>query len=377
MRIDRVETYLLRRPLPEPRGFSQYWSSRRETLLVKVTGDDGTAGWGEAAGEPTVARAMIESFIAPRLAGRDPLHAELIWDELYTRARDFGRAGSPIAALGAVDIALWDLAARGLGVPLHDLLGGARTTSFEICGAGLFLPRGERPSERIGAEAERLRDLGCRALKLKVGFGKTTDLANLRAVRRAVGPDVRVAIDADHAFTAARAIELGLHAAVEQVAWFEDPVAPEDLAGCREVRTALAAHGVPIAGGATTATAYGFRDLFAARCVDLAQPDPTACGGITAARRILALAQAEQIEARPTAAGSVVALAAAMQLAAVAPEAPGALQPPARLIDWLGPEDPLQNGLAGNFPLIEHGRVTLPNGPGLGIEVDEAALAEL
>lgn len=370
MKIARVDVYVLRHPLAEPYGFAQWWNSERTACLVCVTADDGTAGWGECFGSAEVNAAVVRDFLGPRLVGRDPLHTSVLWEELYNRSRDFGQKGAFVAGLSGLDMALWDLKGRALGLPVATLLGGAWCDEVEAYATGFFFTRGEGQAARLADEARRYLDQGFRGLKMKVGLGLERDLDNLRAVRRAVGHDLPLAIDANHAYNAREAVELGLHAAAENVWWFEEPVAPEDLEGYAEVRRVLQPHGVPIAGGEAEFTRYGFRELFVRRCVDLAQPDLGACGGFTAGLEIAALGRTFGIEVRPHVWGAAVGLAAALQFLAALPPIPGALTPRTRWLEFDRTENPLRDQLIPGFPQREGPLVSVPAGPGLGIEVE-------
>ncbi|MCC7494956.1 MAG: mandelate racemase/muconate lactonizing enzyme family protein [Fimbriimonadaceae bacterium] len=368
MNITAVDVFTLRHTLREPFGFSQWWYSQRTALLVRVTADNGLVGWGECYGDAAVNAAVVRDFCGPRVVGQDPRRIGVIWEDLYNRSRDYGRKGAFVAGLSGLDLALWDLQGKALGVPVSTLLGGARVDRVEAYATGMYFTRGGQQASKLAEEAAHYVGQGFRAVKMKVGLGLAADLANVRAVRRAIGPDIRLAIDANHAFSARAAIELGLHAAVEGLWWFEEPVAPEDLDGYADVRAALQPQGVAIAGGECEATRFGFRDLCVRRCVDLLQPDLGAAGGFTAGLQIAALAGAFGLELRPHTWGSAVAVAAALQFLAALPETPGALVPGERWLELDQTENPLRDELIPGFPERDGPWVKVPDGPGLGIE---------
>lgn len=375
MQIESVEAIPVRQPLTEPLGFSQWWTSQRTACLVRITTDQGLVGWGECAGLAEVNAAVVREFCGPRLLGRNPLDRAVIWDDLYYRGRSYGRQGPFLAALSGIDLALWDLAGQHFGVPVSTLLGGARCDRVEAYAGGLWFTRGDDLPGRLAQAAEGHVAAGFRALKMKVGLGLARDLVNLRAVRRAIGPDIRLAIDADRAYTARAAIELGLHAALEEVWWYEEPVAPEDLEGCVEVRHALAPHGVALAAGQSEFTRYGFRDLCHRRAVDYLQPELGAAGGLTAGQEIATLASVHGLEVQPQPGQTAVGLAAALHYSATLPDTPGALTPTERWLESDRTASPLRDQLAPGFPALDGPWLQVPDGPGLGLQITDESLA--
>jgi D-galactarolactone cycloisomerase len=209
-------------------------------------------------------------------------------------------------------------------------------------------------------------------MKLKVGFGVAEDAEVARAVRAAIGPDVALMIDANHAYDATRAIGLGRRVADLSIGWFEEPVPPEDLAGYAEVR---ARQPIPVAGGECEFTRFGFRELLVRRAVDLVQPDTCAAGGFSECVKIAAMANAHGVRYVPHVWGTGVALAAALQLLAVLPHNPPCLHPEQPLLEFDRTAHPIRQAILAEPIEHERGTVRIPEGPGLGIEVDRAALA--
>ncbi len=324
MKIAAVETFVLRHPLQEPFGFSQWWYDARAAMLVRVTADDGVVGWGEAYGPPEPTAAIVAHVLAPLILGADPFDTLPLWERMYGRTRDNGRGGMVLHAISAVDIALWDLKGRALGVSVSRLLGGRFRERVQAYATGLyFRPRAEFAAELV-AEARGYVDEGFRAVKLKVGLTPEANRRHARAVREAIGPGVALMVDANHAYDAATAIRLGREFERLDVRWFEEPVIPEDIEAYVEVSRAL---DLPIAGGEAEFSRFGFRRLLAARAVDIVQPDLTATGGFTECQRVAALASAWGVRYLPHVCGSAVGLAAALQLVAALPPATTALHP--------------------------------------------------
>ncbi len=225
---------------------------------------------------------MIEHALAPLLVGEDPLATEVLWHRMYHATRDYGRKGTVVAAISAVDIALWDIAGKAYGQPVHRLLGGAFRNEIRAYATGFYRKQGAGEAPRLVQEALDRAAAGFSAVKVKVGFGVADDIAVMHAIGAALdGSGVALLMDANHAYGVAEAVALGRAVADLDPLWFEEPVAPEDLAGYAEVRRALT---MPIAGGENEHTLYGFRDFIAARGVDIVQPDIASCGGFTAAQ---------------------------------------------------------------------------------------------
>jgi D-galactarolactone cycloisomerase len=373
MKIREVRTYVLRHPLPEAEvfGSSKGWHTVRQALLVEIVSDEGLSGFGEAYGPPGPSRTLVDELYAPRLVGRDALEHAVIWEDLYNTFRDYGRKGWPVAAISSVDIALWDLKGKALGQPVARLLGGPFRTQVRAYATGLYRHRVEDHTRALAREAEAYAAEGFRAMKMKVGFGLEEDARNVRAVRAAIGPDRVLAMDANHAYDAGQAIRLGRKVEECDLAWFEEPVVPEDVDGYCQVRAAVR---MPVAGGETEYARWGFRDLCVRRAVDILQPDICGCGGFTEAGRIAALASAHGITVFPHVWGSAVGLFASLQFAAALPPNPPAMLPSELLFELDRTPNPLRDHLAQN-PVKRAGDVIeVPGGPGLGLEIDRQVL---
>ena len=208
-------------------------------------------------------------------------------------------------------------------------------------------------------------------MKLKIGFDVDADAALIRAVRKRVGPKPRLMLDANHGFDAVEAIALGRAVADQEIDWFEEPVIPEDLASYREVRRGQP---IPVAGGECEYTRWGFREVLASRAMDIIQPDTCAAGGLSECKKIADMAAAFGVRYIPHVWGTGVALAASLQLLAVLPHNPLRLTPKEPILEFDRSEHPFRQAVLTS-PL-EHvrGVVRIPDGPGLGIEIDRAAL---
>ena len=341
-------------------------------------------GWGEGGqyGAPGPVAACVDHVLAPRLLGKNPHDTGRIWEELYAATRDFGQKGTYIEALSAVDIALWDLKGQDLGVPVFDLFGGAFRTSIPGYATGCYY-RGEDVLD-IEASLEPLRqeagsyvEAGFRLLKIKMGLVSIPDdRRRLRVIRDAVGPETGILVDCNHAYNATTAIRMGHVLEEYDCLFLEEPVPPEDRDGYRQVRKAL---DIAIAGGEAEYTRWGFRDLIAGGCVDIAQPDICVCGGISEWQKIIAIASAFGVPVLPHVWGSGVALAAALHAIAALPPMPHTANPiPMQneaVVEFDRNHNPLRDDLLTEKITIGlDGRVPVPTSAGLGITVDESVL---
>src|SRR5579863_4133831 len=370
MKISDVKTYVLEAALTEPFAYSQAWYERRGACLVEIVGEDGNSGWGEAFG-PARLTAPIVDYYKPLLIGEDALATERHWQTLYNRLRDHGQKGLAIEALSAVDIALWYLKARHVGLPVHRLLGGPLRLRVEAYATGFYRKRGGDPFAYLVEEAHHRAAQGFGAIKLKLGFGLDDDVRLCEAVRRAIGDDMTIMVDANHAYDATGAIALGRRIEELDIAWFEEPVPPEDLAGYCEVKAALK---IPIAGGEAEFTRWGFRPLITERLVDILQPDLAAAGGISETKKIADMANAFGVRVNPHVWGTGVALAASLQLIAALPHNPPGLHPVEPLLEFDQSEHPIRFAVIAEPIVQKDGWVAIPDRPGLGIEIDRSAL---
>ena len=376
MKIAAIRSYVLQYPLHEELGYSQQYYDRRTTHIVEVVTDEGIVGHGESFGGGGVAmgnRAIVEKTIAPMIVGMDPLDREVIWHKVYNLLRDHGQKGMPLQALSGIDIALWDIAGKVHGLPLYKLLGGAFRERIPVYGYGMMLQRIADLEARFTAESAAIVDAGFKAVKMKIGRGPRQDIALIEAVRRGIGPEILLMVDANHCYTAREAIPLGREMERLGVYWFEEPVAPEDRQGYRDLCLAL---DMNIAGGEGEYTRWGFRDLIEGRCVDVLQPEVCGLGGITEYLKVRDLAHAHFVPVVNHVWGSAVAVAVNMHLLAAMPDLPGGAHPVQPMLEYdttpnLFREELLSEPLGVLDQVGESGGfVALPRGPGLGIAID-------
>lgn len=376
MKVADLRVHVLKSALAEPFAFSQGWVRQRSATLVEVITDGGISGWGEAFAQglepPEIAATVIDKALRPVVTGADPLDTEVLWHRMYHATRDYGRKGSVVAGISAVDTALWDIAGKYHEVPIYRLLGGAFRTKVQPYATGFYRIKGQGEASRLAEEALRHFDAGFSLMKVKLGYGVDDDLACMAEIGRAIqGKPIRLMVDTNHAYGRAEALRLGRALEEYDLRWYEEPVVPEDIAGYVEMRQKLS---MPIAGGENEHTMYGFRELLGAGAVDIAQPDLGSCGGITAARHIVAIAQSHGIQVNPHVWGSAIAQAASLQLLAAVPVAHHSLFAQEPILEFDRSSHPFRVQLATKPIQQVSGWVEIPSGPGLGVEVDRAVL---
>ena len=373
MSVAKIETFVAEEQLDTPFYFSQFGFDRRQICLVKVTAADGSYGWGEGYGPARVIQAGIE-FLEPLVMGTDPLQVEAIWSKMHLRSLDYARRGVLVAAISAIDIALWDLRGKLLGQPVSALLGGRRREQVKVYATGMYFTETDDLIASLVDEAQRYVCQGFQALKMKVGLGVETDVKQVRAVRRAIGDDVALMVDANHGYSLSEAVSFARQIEPLNIAFFEEPVSPEDYDGYRELRLRTS---IPIAGGECEYLLAGFRHLLSQRCVDIAQPDICSAGGLSEVKRIVALAQAFQTNVIPHSWGTGIAFAAGLHLVSTLDPVPGRLRMPEPLLEMDRSENALRENLTRPRFRVEDGKVRVPKTPGLGVDVDPDYLAQV
>lgn len=371
MKISTVDVFILKTPLETPFAFSQGWVTQRSATLVRISCDDGTAGWGEAFAQglepPEIAAAAIEHALKPLILGEDPLQISVLWERMYNQVRDYGRTGSVISAISAVDTALWDLAGHVYQQPVHLLLGGAFRHSIQPYATGFYRLKGRGESARLAEEAIRYKESGFKAMKVKLGFGIKDDIAVMQAIEEGLAdPSIDLMVDCNGAYGRSEALSLGRELEQFNIRWYEEPVAPGDVDGYVELRHRL---NIPIAGGENEHTPFGFAQLINAGAIDIAQPDVGSCGGITGIRNIAALAHANKIAVNPHVWGSAVAQAASLQVIANLPDAHASLFARQPVLEYDRSDHPFRQQLISQPWTVTDSMIAVPDRPGLGIEV--------
>ena len=378
MKIVKIKSHVLQHELSAELGYSQQYYKSRTAHLVEVQTDEGIIGWGECFGPGNVAianKSIVENVIQPMIIGMNPCEREVIWHRVYNLLRDHGQKGMPLQALSGIDIALWDIAGKIAGQPVFQLIGGKFRDQVPVYGYGMMLRKGSINSlcSRFKEEALGIKEAGFIATKMKVGLGVEEDIKLAHAVRSGLGTDYPFMVDANHCYNIGDALAVGRGLEELDVYWFEEPVAPEDLDGYRELRAKL---NVKISGGEAEFTRWGWRHLLENRCIDIAQPEVCAVGGISEYLKVLTLAHTHFIPVVNHVWGSAIAVATNLHLLAAMPPIPGGMHQRDPMLEFDTTENLFRDKLLKEPLNIQdqvkknNGNVSIPIEPGLGVEPD-------
>ena len=370
MKIAEVNAHVLEARIDTPFSWSFNRADTRGGCIVEIVCEDGTTGWGECFGPARLNAAIVKAF-RPLLIGQDALATERIWQTLYNQFRDQGQKGLTVTAISGVDIALWDIKGKHFEAPVHQLMGGPLRTSVPAYATGTYRRDSGDPLDYIVEEVKGYVKEGFGAVKLKIGFGIPEDIALIRAVREAMGPKIGLMLDANHGYDAIDAIALGRTVAPLDIGWFEEPVVPDDLGSYEEVRRGQP---IPVAGGECEFTRWGFREVLTRRAMDIIQPDTCAAGGLSECKKIADMANAFGVRYLAHVWGTGIGLSAALHLLAVIPDNPPRHTSRQPLLEFDRSEHPFRQVVLKTPIEHDNGIVAVPTGPGLGIEIDRAAL---
>jgi L-alanine-DL-glutamate epimerase-like enolase superfamily enzyme len=376
MKITNIEAFILESPYENrPPAGSDEAHGVKHCLLLKVTTDDGLAGWSDVETAPHVAAGVLAApdsgagvfeGLKSLAIGEDPFEVERLWDKIYRGTIYYGRRGVAMQVLSGFDIACHDLMGKATGRPVHKLLGGARRD--RVCAYASTLFRSEPAAMRRACEFYLKQ--GFRAVKFGWGvFGRDRrlDVELVAAAREALGPEMVLLVDPGWMVnrSAQDAIELCRALEPYNIFWLEDFLHPECYEGYAKVKAA----GVKtrLAAGEQEATAWGFRELIQRGGVDVVQPDLTRCGGFSQARKIAWEAEYAGVDVCPHAWLTDLLTAASLHLNAVLPRA--------LFLEYNVCENPMLREVIRNpVHLSADGFITVPQGPGLGIDIDDKAV---
>ena len=362
MRIASLETLLVRHPLTRPTGPSGASNSFRQTLVLKLTTDEGLVGWGETYAIAGV-RSAIDDTLASLLLGQNPLEIGRL-QHLMNEAT-FGNG----FAVGGVDIALHDVWGKARGVPICDLYGGARRATVPVYASGLCYQDGVAPGDVWLDEAVRLVEQGFRAIKMRIGrYPPAHELPLIADVRAGLPEDVALMVDAWGAYTPATALQVGRELERLGIAWYEEPLPQAGYAGYEVLAAAL---DIPVAGGEVLQSRAAFKELFDRRAVDIVQPDLSICGGIGECLFIAELARLYGIPCMPHSWNGAIMNMATLHVAAVLADPTRVAGTAAPLLELDTTENLLISRLVTSPPVLQEGCFAVPTGAGLGVEVDE------
>jgi L-alanine-DL-glutamate epimerase-like enolase superfamily enzyme len=369
MKITQLEAYAVSCPVPPAAQVSLGIGRtlKRDAVLLKVITESGLIGWGEAhAGRaPSVIAELINATLAPLVVGESASDIQGLWTRIYRlQLASHGTGAAAAMALSGLDMALWDLRGKAAGKPLYEVLGGTRQALRAYAGGISF---GYGPTEQLVDEALGAQSAGYRALKLRLGMDRLTDVARLQAVRAALGPTVELLTDANCAYSLEDARYV--RAALDELGagWLEEPFSAHDFLAYR----ALAPHGrTPLAAGENHFLVEAFERLADDGVVRVWQPDLSKCGGISEALRIAAVAQVHGIQLHLHTSVTGLNVAASLHFLS-------ALSNPGYFEADYSTGNRLRTHLCAPLSEVsEAGNFLPPTGPGLGVSIDEAQLSD-
>lgn len=370
MKIISIHGYHLAFQLPEAVGNSTGFFDRREAFVLRLEGEGGISGWGEASAVQQAVSGYIRQKLAKIVLGRPAHETGKRYAEM-TEGFGYDRQGTAMLAVSAVDMALHDAAAREQGVSISTMLGGAlRDRVLAYASGPFFKPNGD-PYRDFEKDTEALLSRDFKAIKPRCGYTPEADGQMAAALRRQLGSDRALMVDINQGYTAGAAVESARYMQEAGLLWIEEPVRPDDIPGYLRMAQASS---TAIAGGESLSTLAGFRDFLAAGCVSVLQPDLSICGGYSGFRRVAALAEAYGIPVMPHVFGTVVNLMSSLQMAAVLKAYRGGGPLPYPFIECDATYNPLL-ALAGDISPEADGCIAVPDGPGIGLALTEEQLA--
>lgn len=341
-------------------------------MLVKVETDEGIVGWGEAYGPAECTKTVVDNLLSSLVIGQDPFDTDVIWEKMYQRLEDYAPQGFGIAAMSAIDIALWDIKGKALNVPVYKLLGGAHRSFVTPYATGLYFTKEEgdfiTPSVE---EALRYKELGFKGIKMKIALNRKEELERVASVREAIGDDCELMVDANHGYSLYDAHYFAKQFEKLNISWFEEPISPHDLQGYKDLRSKTS---IPLAGGENSFTRYAFNEIIKNRAMDIIQPDLCCCGGITEAMKISTLSEVGGITMMMHVWGSAVGLHAALQVMAALPPAPHSWKPSPMWMEYEQTESPFREQLVLEPIKRVDSKVYIPQKPGLGFTINEETI---
>ncbi len=377
MKISSVRSFLLSYPFSTPLKLPFYGGERtilkRDAMLIRIEADNGLVGYAPGPGSER-AHSTIQGTVGPFLEGRT------LADPDALRVQFFDGPGQNLEfakVYCAVEVALYDLLGKALGVPLSETIGGRVRDRIRLYGsAGMYMP-----PEKYAEEAAAIAELGFRAYKMRQALGPEKDLETVRLMRKAVGPDFDLMVDAhtwwrmgDRSYSFETVEQLARDMAAHRVAWLEEPLPPDDHAAYRKLKDA---DYLPIASGEHEPNELRYLDLILTQCVDYVQMDVCCQGGFALARRLFTEIAHEGLKFAFHSWGTALEVLAAAHLGICWPE---------MVVEWL--EYPCYSSEVrpGMYPFplaehilkepleLDHGDLVVPRKPGLGIDVDESAI---
>jgi L-alanine-DL-glutamate epimerase-like enolase superfamily enzyme len=361
VKITQIETIKLQfKPKNPPRdGLSNI--KTRDVFLLKIHTNKQMYGIGEAfaLGSVETLENIVNEILSPLLIGEDPTNIEKLYWKMYKLTFRIGRRGIVLAAISALDIALWDLLGKVTNMPVYKLLGGF-SNKIKAYASGGYYTEGKTIQD-LSAEANEYKSMGFHAMKMKIGGASIQeDLERIYAVKQVLGDEVKLAIDANNSYNVNEALSICRKLEDLDLLFFEEPIS-SDFVENSSYLTLMTS--IPIAGYETEYTQFGFKRLIDAKAVNIVQTDVIWSGGISECKKIAALASSSGIEVIPHFSAGAVSLAANLHLSLSLGNC--------NWFEYTLDENPLRDELSSTPHLLIDGELTINDKPGLGIALDE------
>lgn len=362
MKIIDIEPILLSYLPDKPPRDGLSGIQTRDVFLLKIKTDEGIEGIGEgfALGSLQSTAVVVNEILKPLLMNEDPTNIERLWEKMYRLSFRVGRKGIVLAAISAIDIALWDILGKKANLPVYKLLGGVSNTIEAYASAGYY--QEGKGLKQLSDEMTGYKRGGFKAVKMKVGGESlATDIERVKTAREALGPDIKLAVDANNSYDYNSAIRFAKEIEKFDIFFFEEPISSDELQN--SIKLVRDLH-IPIAGYETEYTRFGVRDLIVNDAVDIVQTDAIWTGGISEARKIGILASSFGKECIPHFSAGAVSLAANLHF--------GLSLSNIKWFELTVDDNPLRSSLAAKeFMEVAEGKITMLDKPGLGIELNE------
>lgn len=367
MKITDVEAIIVKQP-----DISMIGDGSQDTIVIKVHTDEGITGLGEVDSSPYVVKSIIDTpashmvcmGLKELVVGEDPFDVEKIWYKMYEKSYYYGRRSVAIHAMSGIDMAIWDIMGKAVGKPVHKLMGGSYRNKLPAY-CSILMPDTEDEIKKI---VDKYMPKGFKGIKFgwgALGQSKEKDIRLVRAARKALGSEALLMIDIGMVWRDVKtAIEMCNILKDFDVYWIEEPLSPDNLEGYKRLCNTV---DVRISAGEEVGTLYEFKELIDGCNIDVIQPDISRCGGLTVAKKIVDMAMMKGIPVIPHAFKTGILMSASLHLLAAMPNAV--------FMEYCSQETVLSKKLMKNhFPVDSEGFVTIPDQPGLGIEIDEDIL---
>ncbi len=354
-------------------GMARGLTSRRGGAIVYVETEDGVTGIGEAWGPSKVASAYLE-IVKPYFIGTPVFGQRGVQQMIFAKHYHFGTQNQLVALFSGIDVAAHDAMGKLLKVPVCDLIGGRQRSHVPVYASGGYFTRAADQQAALARQLEPLVGKGFPAFKIKIGRNPREDEARVKLAKQIIGEGAILTVDSNGNYTVDLVLESMRRIAPYGIGWYEEPLAPQDWKGYAELKPRAP---MPVATGEALYESFDMRRLIDGRLADVVQPDLALCGGFSVARFVAELCAAEHLRLSPHVWGSAVGLAAAVHWVAALPSYPHSENVPfPTLVEYDTGENPLRDALFTTPMKAVDGQIAVPDGPGLGVELDPGIVAK-